>query len=106
MAGAGWELLSELPDVSYLGSSRDRRDHERIAFVTPGSDQSRQVIIFADPDTGALTGSEEVLVQDSSELGLKAPAIVSFTSVVRSAFVTESSAEHRSLNGPPPSPKK
>ena len=84
LMAALWHVLADEPTVSYLGTSRDRLNRTAIAFSLPGADKSRRLILFASPDTGALLGTEEMLIADSKELGLKAPAVIEFTALVKS----------------------
>lgn len=93
LASALWKVLSERPDVTYLGKTRDRLNRAALAFAAPGSDESRQIVIFADPDTGAFLGNEEILIADSSELGLEAPAVVEFTALALSERVRRTAAD-------------
>lgn len=84
LKSALWQVLADEPTVAYLGTSRDRLDRKAVAFAMPGADKSRRIILFADPETGALLGSEEMLVADSKELGVGAPAVIEFTALVKS----------------------
>jgi hypothetical protein len=84
-----WRVLADEPTISWLGKSRDRLDREAVAFSLPGADTSRRILLFADPDTGDLLGSEEVLIEDSAELGLDAPAVVEFTALVEARLVND-----------------
>lgn len=100
LMAALWHVLADEPTVSYLGTSRDRLNRNAIAFSLPGADTSRRIILFANPDTGALLGSEEILVSDSKELDLKAPAITEFTALVTSHRIAATDVSKVKINKP------
>jgi hypothetical protein len=83
-----WFALAETPGFKFLGETRDRLDRPSVAFVTSGSDSTTRRILLADPATGALLGSEEILVKDSASLGLKAPAVTEFIALAQSSRIT------------------
>ncbi|MFT4008844.1 MAG: hypothetical protein QM655_02260 [Nocardioidaceae bacterium] len=78
---AFWQALAERPDVTSLGTVRDRLDRNAVALVAPGATASQQLILFADPETGAFTGYEEILVGPDDELGLAPPAVISLAAL-------------------------
>jgi hypothetical protein len=88
-AAAVWLTLADQKGFEFLGKTRDRLDRPAVAFAFDGPDASRRQMLLADPVTGALWGSEEILVKNSSELGLKAPAVIEFNAVVRSSRIAE-----------------
>lgn len=83
-------MLAERPDIRFAGLTTDRGGRPADAFVTRDATRSRALILLFDPTTGKLLGSEEVLTQDSDDLGLKAPAVVEFTALLDSRRVPES----------------
>ena len=85
-----WRTLATEPGFRFLGTTVDRVGRTAVAFSADGADPSREVILLADPETGAFLGSEEVLVRDSRELGLEAPAVVEFTALEESSRVEPS----------------
>jgi hypothetical protein len=85
-----WRVLATEPTFRYLGRSEDRLGREAAAFSADGADPGRKIILLADPKTGAFLGSEEILVRDSSELGLEAPAVIEFTALEESRRVEPS----------------
>lgn len=97
VSAAIWLMLAEQSEFSYAGETTDRLDRPAVAFTSDASDDSRKLILLADPETGALLGSEEVLVRDSPELGLTAPAVVEFAALVESARVPEDTVPDPSL---------
>lgn len=97
VAGALWRLLATEPGFRYLGRSEDRLGRVSMAFSTDGSDPSRRLILLADPKTGALLGSEEILVKDSKQLGLSAPAVIEFTALEESRRIEARSVPDPSL---------
>lgn len=100
LMAALWHVLADEPTVAYLGTSRDRLNRKAIAFSLPGADTSRRIILFANPDTGALFGSEEILISDSKELGLKSPAITEFTALVTSRRIAVTDVPKVEINKP------
>lgn len=91
------EMLAQRPDIRFAGSTSDRLDRPAEAFVAPGADASRRIIVLIDPETGELLGSEEVLVEDSAALGLDAPAVIEFTALEESRRIAESDVPDASL---------
>ncbi|MET0822418.1 MAG: CU044_5270 family protein [Aeromicrobium sp.] len=87
-AAAVWRALADQDGFTFLGKTRDRLDRPAVAFAFNGAEPGRRQILLADPVTGALLGSEEILVKSSAELGLKAPAVIEFNAVVRSRRIT------------------
>lgn len=87
LRAALWRTLVDAPEVSYLGKTRDRLDRAAVAFSLPGADPAYRLILFGDAKTGALLGSETVLIRDSKELGLDAPAVTEFTAKVEARNV-------------------
>lgn len=85
-----WRTLAAEPGFRYLGKTTDRLGRHAVVLSADGTDPSRKVVLLADPETGALLGSEEVLVRDSRELGLEAPAVVEFTALEESSRVEPS----------------
>jgi hypothetical protein len=85
-----WRTLATEPGFRFLGTTVDRVGRTAVAFSAAGADPSRKVVLLADPETGAFLGSEEVLVRDSRELGLEAPAVVEFTALEESSRVEPS----------------
>lgn len=90
LRAALWRVLGDAPEISYLGKTHDRLDRAAVAFSLPGADPEYRLLLFADAKTGALLGSESVLVRDSKELGLHAPAVTEFTAIVDSRDVAVS----------------
>lgn len=87
LRAALWRTLLDAPEISYLGTTHDRLDRAAVAFSLPGADSAYRLILFGDARTGALLGSETVLIRASAELGLDAPAVTEFTAVVESRNV-------------------
>lgn len=90
LRAALWRTLVDVPEISYLGKTHDRLDRAAVAFSLPGADPEYRLILFGDARTGALLGSETVLIRDSKELGLDAPAVTEFTAKVDSRNVAVS----------------
>jgi hypothetical protein len=87
LRAALWRTLKDDPKVSYLGTTRDRLDRSAVALSLPGADKNYRLLLFADAQTGALLGSETVLIRDSTELGLSAPAVTEFTAIVEARYI-------------------
>lgn len=90
-------MLAQRDDIRFAGLSTDRLGRTADAFVAPGSNASRAIIVLFDPEIGAFLGSEEVLVEDSPELGLDAPAVVEFTALEESRRIAASDVPDESL---------
>ncbi|MDR1426624.1 MAG: hypothetical protein LBJ08_02555 [Bifidobacteriaceae bacterium] len=78
---AMWLALAETQGMSFLGQTNDRLGRPALAFAAPAT-QDRQLLLYADQETGALLGSEVILVRDSQELGIEAPAVMEFTALM------------------------
>lgn len=89
-------VLSQQQDIRFAGLSTDRLGRSANAFVTPGTDLSRTILLFA-PEDGTFLGSEEILVKDSPDLGLEAPAVIEFTALEDSGRVSTASVPDASL---------
>lgn len=87
LRAALWRTLEDDPKVSYLGTTRDRLDRSCVALSLPGADKNYRMLLFADAQTGMLLGSETILIRDSAELGLVAPAVTEFTAIVESRYI-------------------
>jgi hypothetical protein len=98
LKSALWRALSAESGFRYLGDTKDRVGRDAVAFSAAGADSSRRLILLADPTTGQFLGSEEILVQDSTELGLKAPAVLEFTALEASRRVSPDNLPDPSLS--------
>ncbi|MEG9227618.1 CU044_5270 family protein [Aeromicrobium sp. Sec7.5] len=92
VSAAIWQVMAAEPDLRLLGDVTDRlgREGVGIAIVPPDSPQFRNVLIIS-PVTGALLGTETVLIAEQPDLDLEAPAIFSFTAYVTTELVGPSS---------------
>lgn len=97
-AAALWRTLAGQPGFTYLGRTRDRLDRPAVAFATPTTTKGRRQLLLADPATGDLLGSEEILVRDDADLGLDAPAVIEFIAVASSARVEADAVPDPSLS--------
>lgn len=84
-----WRILADEPSLRLLGSVTDRvgRAGIGISLISEDAPQFRQVIIIS-PKTGQLIGTEDILIKDSPDDGVKAPAIYSFTAILKSEYTT------------------
>ncbi len=74
-------------DLHYAGHAIDRAGRPSEVFVVDDPDRDRQRLVLFDADTGAYNGDETVLVKDSAELGVKAPAVIGFDAVVTREWI-------------------
>jgi hypothetical protein len=44
-------------------------------------------VLYADPHTGAYLGIETILIEDSEELGLRAPAVIDFVALIEATWI-------------------
>lgn len=85
-----WRILADEPSVRLLGSVKDRagRTGIGISLISVDSPQFRQVLIIS-PKTGQLLGTEDILIKDDLESGVKAPAIYSFTAILKAEYTKD-----------------
>lgn len=83
LSGALWEVLSREPSIYYVGTTHDRLGRNAVAFMTRATDGVSQVLVLADPNTGAYLGDEQVLVKKSDAYSFTPPTVTSFSSVVK-----------------------
>lgn len=90
LAASFWRMLSDEPSVRSLGSVKDRtgRAGVGISLISPDSPQFRKILVVS-PTDGSLLGTEEVLIKNDPEVGLKAPAIYSFTAILEAKNVRD-----------------
>lgn len=84
LTAALWRVLATDPSITYLGRVRDRLNRPADAFTTAGLDDVSQQLLLIDPVTGLYLGEEAVLVRPSKDYEFTPPAVVSFTTLVRS----------------------
>lgn len=65
LSDALWEVLSQEPSIFYVGTTHDRLGRDPVALMTRATDGVSQVLVLADPDTGAYLGDEQVLAKES-----------------------------------------
>lgn len=88
LAAALWQVLAGEPSISYVGHTVDRLHRDAIAFVTADIDHVSQLLVFADPSTGAFLGDEVVLVKPSPDLSYPPPAVTSFSALVEARRIS------------------
>ncbi len=83
-----WEMLRDEQGFRLLGKVKDRagRVGVGISIIDDASPEFRQVLI-ADPKTGRLLGSEQILIAPVEGNVLEAPAIMSFTAILESKYI-------------------
>ncbi|MFL6060664.1 MAG: hypothetical protein ACJ72E_05500 [Marmoricola sp.] len=79
---AVWEALAQEPSITYLGTTRDRVGRRAVAFGALAPDKVSQLVVLADPASGAYLGDETVLVHPSPGYSFAPPAVTSFSAVV------------------------
>ncbi|MET0888254.1 MAG: CU044_5270 family protein [Mycetocola sp.] len=82
-----WEVLADESSVRLLGAVTDRagRAGVGISLIPADAPQFRLVLIIS-PTTGKLLGTEDILIKDDPEVGVEAPAIYSFTAIMKSEY--------------------
>lgn len=75
-------------DIGYAGPAVDRigRAVEVFTVEVPGGET--QILMLIDAQTGSYVGDETVLIQDSESLGLDAPALIDFNTVVSREWIS------------------
>lgn len=83
-----WTMLSGEDGFRSLGKVVDRagRAGIGISLIDRARPESRYILI-ADPDTGRLLGTEEILISSVADLEIDAPAIMSFTAILDASHV-------------------
>lgn len=79
---AAWQALAQEPSITYLGTTRDRVGRDAVAFAALSPDRVSQLVVLADPATGAYLGDETVLVRPSQGYSFAPPAVTGFSAVV------------------------
>lgn len=90
LAAALWRMLSEEPSLRSLGSVKDRagRSGIGISLIPADSPQFRKILVIS-PTTGRLLGTEEILIKNDPDVGIKAPAIYAFTAILEARYVDD-----------------
>lgn len=81
LSAALWTTLADAGQAEYLGQTRDRLDRPAVALRVPTSDADHYTVIYADPTSGALLGTDLILTRDDRRLNITAPAVVGFTAI-------------------------
>ncbi len=84
---AVWAALADAPDLVSLGRVTDRLGRAAVA-VTVAADVPVPVrhVLLIDPATGALTGSEDIVLSDDPAFGVTPPAVIGFQAIVSAAW--------------------
>lgn len=84
-----WRMLAKEKGFTTLGSVRDRANRPglSISITDPRHPQYRNILIISVAN-GTILGDEQVLIQRDATLDLKPPAVVGFTTVTSSTWVT------------------
>jgi hypothetical protein len=96
LSAALWRMLSDQPQLSYLGSTTDRagRAGVAIAFEAKVGLPKRWVLIV-DPKTGRLNSSEEILTTDPGKLNVTVPAVIGYKLFLRQGWAVDSATAVR-----------
>lgn len=76
-------VLAGEPSITLLGATDDRLGREALILSAPAIDGNSQQLLLIDPETGAITGDEVVLVEPSASFSFKPPAVTSFNTIAR-----------------------
>lgn len=87
LAGRLWRVLRSQPTITTLGTGVDRLGRKVVALTSVGLTPSEQLIVLANPDTGAYLGSEVILIKRDRAYGIKPPAVIQFTALLSSRRV-------------------
>ncbi|OLR95303.1 hypothetical protein BJP25_07285 [Actinokineospora bangkokensis] len=85
---AALNLLAQLPDITYQGTTTDRTGRTADAFSLDsayGGLPARYTLLIA-PDTGVILGNEEMLTSAAGKLNVTIPAVVEYETYVRAEF--------------------
>ncbi|NRQ48524.1 CU044_5270 family protein [Aeromicrobium stalagmiti] len=84
-----WEMLGGEAGFRTLGSVEDRVGRDGVGISLISSDRPEyRLVLIADPSTGDLLGSEQILIRSVPGLTIDAPAITSFSAILESEHVT------------------
>lgn len=88
LTAAIWTMLRDEEGFRSLGEVKDRagRTGIGISLIAADRPEFRQVLI-ADPKTGRVLGTEEILISPVDGIALKVPAIMSFTAILESKYI-------------------
>lgn len=83
-----WKMLQEENGFRSLGEVKDRVGRAGIGIsLIPDDTPEYRYILIADPKTGRLLGSEQILISPIEGIAMKVPAIMSFTAILESKYV-------------------
>ncbi|MDO5535333.1 MAG: hypothetical protein Q4F65_11860 [Propionibacteriaceae bacterium] len=77
-----WTALQRQSDITYLGTTTDRHGRSAQVLSTSVLQGSNQILILADPATGAFLGYERILTKPNPLYGFDPPAVLDFTLVI------------------------
>ena len=85
---AMWRMLEGEKGFRSLGDMEDRagRTALSISFIDP-SDPRYRILLLGDAKTGAVSGFEEILIKTDPNMDVKAPAVLSFSTILKTKFV-------------------
>lgn len=85
---AVWQMLQDEKGFRSLGEVKDRAGRTGIGISLISDDQPQyRYILIADPETGRLLGSEQILIAPADGIPIKPPAIMSFTAILESKYI-------------------
>ncbi|MDO5287579.1 MAG: twin-arginine translocation signal domain-containing protein [Actinomycetia bacterium] len=85
LAAALWTALDGTAQL--YGQTTDRLGRPVVGLQVPGTTAGQQLLLYADPATGALRGADLLLTEDDPQRGLAAPAVIGVTVIVRAERV-------------------
>lgn len=83
-----WKMLHDEEGFRSLGEVKDRAGRAGVGIsLIPDDTPEYRYVLIADPKTGQLLGSEQILIAPVEGNPMKAPAIMSFTAILESKYV-------------------
>lgn len=88
LMAASWRMLRQEDGFRLMGEVKDRagRTGIGISLITDDRPEFRNILI-ADPETGRLLGSEQILITPVDGITIEPPAIMSFTAILESKYI-------------------
>ena len=81
LSAALWTTLAKSGQAEYLGQTRDRLGRPAVALRVPTADADHYTVVYADPISGALLGTDLILTSADHRLSITAPAVMGFTAI-------------------------
>jgi hypothetical protein len=85
-----WRAAALAPGITTLGTTTDRLGRAAVALAAPAEPAGEEIVVLADPTTGAVLGSETILTKHDPAYAFTPPAVISFTAIVAADRVAAS----------------